>query len=76
MREHLPIYVPAITGAVLALALWTMLARALVRRSRSRWRAVPLGLGLFLGAAGYGLYWFGFFTSPAACGETYAATCA
>jgi hypothetical protein len=72
MREHLPIYVPAIVGAMLALVLWIVLARKMSRVGKSRWRAVLLCLPLLLGAAGYGLFWLGFFSSPDAAVQLHA----
>jgi hypothetical protein len=64
MREQLHLYVPPIVGTVIALALWVFLNRAIAARGKSRWRPVLLCLPLFIGCAGYGLFWFGFFTSP------------
>jgi glucan phosphoethanolaminetransferase (alkaline phosphatase superfamily) len=64
MRDHLDLYVPAIAGVIVTLVLWVVLARALARRGKSRWRPVLLCLPLVLAAAGYGLFWFGFFSSP------------
>ena len=63
MREHLSIYVPALVGAILTLALWISLSRRLSRVGKSRWRAVGFCLPLLLAAVGYGLFWFGFFSS-------------
>jgi hypothetical protein len=39
---------------------------------RSRWRPVLLCLPLLLGAAGYGLFWLGFFSSPGAAVQLHA----
>jgi glucan phosphoethanolaminetransferase (alkaline phosphatase superfamily) len=64
MRGHLDLYVPAVAGVIAAIVLWVVLARALSRRGKSRWRPVLLCLPLVLVAAGYGLFWFGFFSSP------------
>jgi hypothetical protein len=72
MREHLHIYVPSVIGAVMALALWVVLARAMAARGKSRWRPVLLCLPLLLGAVGYGLFWFGFFSSPATAVQLHA----
>jgi hypothetical protein len=72
MREQLHLFVPSIVGAIIALALWIVLARAMVARGRSRWRPVLLCLPLLLGAAGYGLFWFGFFSSPATAVQLHA----
>jgi hypothetical protein len=72
MREHLGLYVPSTVGAIMALALWVVLARAMAARGRSRWRAVLLCLPLLLGALGYGLFWLGFFSSPATAVQMHA----
>ncbi len=64
MREQLYLYVPAIVGAAVALIAWLGLARASAARNKSRWRPVLLCLPLLLGSLGYGLFWFGFFSSP------------
>jgi hypothetical protein len=72
MREHLSIYVPALLGVVLALTLWVWLSKRLTGVNRSRWRAVVLCLPLILGAAGYGLFWFGFFSSSAMAVQMHA----
>jgi hypothetical protein len=72
MREQLHLYVPAMVCAVVALALWALLARAMAARGRSRWRPVLLCLPLLLGAIGYGLFWFGFFSSPMAAVQLHA----
>ena len=64
MREHLALYAPALTGALLSLVLWFWLSRRLAAKDASRWRAVPLCLTLLLITAGYGLFWFGFFATP------------
>jgi hypothetical protein len=72
MREQLHLYVPSMVGAVIALALWVVLTRAMVARGRSRWRPVLLCLPLLLGAVGYGLFWFGFFSSPATAVQLHA----
>jgi hypothetical protein len=72
MRGHMSIYVPAFVGSIIVLAVWLQAARALGRRGASRWRAVPLFLPLVLMAAGYGLYWWAFFSSPAAAVQAHA----
>jgi hypothetical protein len=72
MRDHISLYVPAALGVILALALWVFLARKLAAADRTRWRAVLLCLPLLLGAAGYGLFWFGFFSSPAMAVQLHA----
>jgi general stress protein CsbA len=72
MREHLALYIPAVIGVISALVLWIMLARKMTRVGRSRWRAVLLCLPLLLGAVGYGLFWFGFFSSPDAAVQLHA----
>jgi hypothetical protein len=63
MREHLSIYVPVFVGMILSIMLWVMLSRKLARVGKSRWRAVVFCLPLFLAISGYGLFWFGFFSS-------------
>jgi hypothetical protein len=72
MREQLHIYVPAIFGAILVLALWVTLTRAVVARGKSRWRPVLLCLPMFMGCIGYGLFWFGFFSSPGTAVQLHA----
>jgi hypothetical protein len=72
MREQLHLYVPAIVGAVMALALWVVLSRAIVARGGSRWRPVLLCLPLFMGCVGYGLFWLGFFSSSATAVQLHA----
>ncbi len=72
MREQLHLYVPSIVGAVIALALLVVLTRAMAARGRSRWRPVLLCLPLLLVAVGYGLFWFGFFSSPATAVQLHA----
>jgi hypothetical protein len=72
LREQLHLYVPALVGANLALALWIALARAIALRGRSRWRPVLLCLPLLAGAVGYGLFWFGFFSSPSTAVQLHA----
>jgi hypothetical protein len=72
MLEHFHIYVPSMIGAVMALALWVVFARAMAARGKSRWRPVLLCLPLLLGAVGYGLFWFGFFSSPATAVQLHA----
>jgi hypothetical protein len=64
MREQLHLYVPAVFGALVALALWVVLNRAVVSRGKSRWRPVLLCLPLFMGCIGYGVFWLGFISSP------------
>jgi hypothetical protein len=66
------LYVPAAVGVALTLIGWVLLARALARRGRSRWRAVLLCLPPLLASAGYGLFWWGFFTSPAMAVQMHA----
>jgi hypothetical protein len=72
MREHLDLYGPSLVGAAIALVVWVALARAMAARGRSRWRPVLLCLPLLLGALGYGLFWFGFFSSPATAVQLHA----
>ena len=72
MREHLPLYVPALVGTVLAVILWFVLARRIRRVGKSRWRPVLLCLPLLLGALGYGLFWLGFFSSTDAAVQLHA----
>ncbi|MGL4636316.1 MAG: hypothetical protein ACRCWF_10065 [Beijerinckiaceae bacterium] len=72
MREHLSLYMPAVVGFVLAVILWVFLSRKLAAANRSRWRAVLLCLPLVLGALVYGLFWFGFFSSPAMAVQMHA----
>jgi hypothetical protein len=72
MRDHLDLYIPSIVGATMALSLWLVLTRAMAARGKSRWRPVLLCLPLMLGAAGYGLFWFGFFSSPATAVQLHA----
>ncbi len=72
MREHLSIYVPSLLGVLLAIALWVLLSKRLALANRTRWRSVLLCLPLVLGAAGYGLFWFGFFSSPAMAVQMHA----
>lgn len=72
MREHLHLYVPAMAGVVVSMALWGVLAKALARRQASLWRAAPLCLPLLLGSALYGLFWWGFFSSPAMAVQLHA----
>jgi hypothetical protein len=72
VREHFDLYGPSILGAVLAIALWGVLARAMTARGRSRWRPVLLCFPLLLSALGYGLFWFGFFSSPATAVQLHA----
>jgi hypothetical protein len=72
MRQHLDIYVPALFGTALTLALWYWLSRRLGERGLTRWRALPLCLPLLLMTVGYGLFWFGFFQSPALAVQLHA----
>ncbi len=72
MRDQLHLYVPAMVGVVLALVLWIFLGRVLAARGKSRWRAALLCLPLLLLAAGYGLFWFGFFSTPATAVQLHA----
>jgi hypothetical protein len=72
MREHLDLYIPSMIGAIMALALWVVLAHAMAARGKSRWRPVLLCLPFLLGTAGYGLFWFGFFSSPATAVQLHA----
>lgn len=64
MSGHLDIYGTAAAGVLAALALWIWLSGQLAARIRSRLRALPLCLPLLLIAAGYGLFWLAFFSSP------------
>jgi hypothetical protein len=72
MLAHTDIYGVAIGGVLAAIALWGWLAGQLKARIRSRLRAVPLCLPLVLAAAGYGLFWLGFFSSPATAVQLHA----
>lgn len=72
MGNPLVIYAASAAAAILALALWVLLARLMRRSGRSRWQAAPLGLTLIVAAAGYGLFWFGFFSSPAMAVQLHA----
>jgi hypothetical protein len=72
MLDHAEIYGVALGGALLSIALWVWLAGLLAERIRSRLRAVPLCLPLLLIAAGYGLYWWAFFSSPAMAVQMHA----
>jgi hypothetical protein len=72
VRAQLHLYVPAIIGVIAALLIWFALARIAARRGLSRWRPVLLCLPLLLIAAGYGLFWWGFFSSPAMAVQLHA----
>jgi hypothetical protein len=72
MSEHIGIYSFAVVGTAAALGLWVWLARQMTARGKSRWRPVLLCLPLVLAAAIYGLFWFGFFLSPAAAVQLHA----
>lgn len=72
MREHLNIFVPAVLGVLIAPGVWIWLAGKLARRNASRWWALPLMLPLLLAPAFYGLFWWGFFASPASAVQLHA----
>ncbi|MCA3563295.1 MAG: hypothetical protein IOC90_05280 [Methylocystis sp.] len=72
MTGHLDLLGPALAGTIVSVVLWFWLSRRLTARGRTRWRAAPLCLPLLLVSIGYGLYWFGFFQSPAAAVQLHA----
>jgi uncharacterized membrane protein len=72
MRDHLDLYVPSMVGVVAAVTAWFWLSAQLGQRDVSRWRAVPFCLPLLMMAAGYGLFWLGFFSSPTTAVQLHA----